>query len=242
MIRFVIADDEQHAIDRLKDLLSDYKQFKIVAEVNDGNKVLEKIVSLKPDVAILDINMPGISVFNTISSLQDPPLIIFQTAHSKYATDAFDINALDYLLKPVSRERFKQAVSKILGNLETFTPGNKNIEPLDKDPTEKISVKVNGMIKIIPVGDISKVCFEEGLSFIYTQKDHFISDRTLNYYEDKFKDMNFFRTNRANLVNLDYVTTIHKAFKGAYFIELQDGTRVELSRRKSQMLKKTLDF
>ena len=242
MIRFVIADDEQHAIDRLKDLLLDYKQFKIVAEVNDGNKVLEKIVSLKPDVAILDINMPGISVFNTISSLQDPPLIIFQTAHSKYATDAFNINALDYLLKPVSRERFKQAVLKIMGKLETFPPGNKNIGPPEKDPTEKISVKVNGMIKIIPVGDISKVCFEEGLSFIYTQKDHFISDKTLNYYEDKFKDMNFFRTNRANLVNLDYVTTIHKAFKGAYFIELQDGTRVELSRRKSQMLKKTLDF
>lgn len=242
MIKLVIADDEQHAIDRLKDLLSDFEQFKIVAEVNDGNKVLEKIVALKPEVAILDINMPGISVFNSISALQTPPIIIFQTAHSKYATDAFDINALDYLLKPVSRERFKQAVTKIMEKLKSTSKDNHQIEQPDKDPAGKISVKVNGMIKIIPVGDISKICFEEGLSFVYTQKDQFISDRTLNYYEEKFKDMSFFRTNRANLVNLDYVTTIHKAFKGAYYIELKDGTRVELSRRKAQILKKTLDF
>ncbi|MBT4290917.1 MAG: response regulator transcription factor [Deltaproteobacteria bacterium] len=242
MIKLIIADDEQHARERLKDLISDYEQFKIISEVDDGNKALEKMVSLKPDVAILDINMPGISVFNTISSLQAPPIIVFQTAHSKYAADAFDVEALDYLLKPVSRERFKQAVNKIMKKLSSATEDMKEHDITDKDSTTKITVRVNGTIKIIRVNDISKICFEEGLSFIYTNKDKFISDRTLNYYEEKLQEMKFFRSNRANLVNLEYVTTIHKAFKGAYYIELQDGTRIELSRRKAQILKKNLDF
>jgi len=186
--------------------------------------------------------MPGISVFNTISSLQAPPIIVFQTAHSKYAADAFDVEALDYLLKPVSRERFKQAVNKIMKKLSSATEDMKEHDITDKDSTTKITVRVNGTIKIIRVNDISKICFEEGLSFIYTNKDKFISDRTLNYYEEKLQEMKFFRSNRANLVNLEYVTTIHKAFKGAYYIELQDGTRIELSRRKAQILKKNLDF
>lgn len=242
MINILIADDEQPAIERLKDLIADFEQFNIIAEVNDGNKALEKIVSLKPHVAFLDINMPGISVFNTISSLQNPPIIVFQTAHSKYASEAFDINALDYLLKPISRERFKKAIVKIKEKLDTLTPTDKPTTLPVKDPAEKISVKVNGMIKIVSVCDITKICFEEGLGFIYTHQDQYVSDKSLNYYEEKLKGMNFFRTNRANLVNLDFVTTIHKSFKGAYFIELKDGTRIDLSRRKAQILKKTLDF
>ncbi len=113
MIKTLIADDEQHAIQRLKDLLSDYNEFQIIAEVNDGTKALEQIVALKPDVVFLDINMPGVSVFNTILSLQEPPLVVFQTAHSKYAADAFDINALDYLLKPIDLDELIRAVDKM---------------------------------------------------------------------------------------------------------------------------------
>ncbi len=242
MIKTLIADDEQHAIDRLKDLLADFEQFQIVTEANNGTEALEKIVSMKPDVAFLDINMPGISVFKTISSLQNPPIIIFQTAHSKYATDAFDINALDYMMKPVSKKRFAQAVSKIMEKLSSAETTVQTKAPAEKESSEKISVKVQGTIKIIPVNHIHKICFEEGLSFIYSDEGRFMSDRTLNYYEEKFNDSGFFRSNRANLVNLEFVTTIHKAFKGNYIIELRDGSRVDLSRRKALVLKKTLEF
>ncbi len=242
MIKTLIADDEEHAVSRLKDLLSDYNEFEIIAEARNGTEALEQIVSKKPDVAFLDINMPGVSVFTSISSLQDAPIIVFQTAHSKYATDAFDVNALDYLLKPVSRTRFSQAISKIIEKLSVSKTGSTPPEPVERESTEKISVKVHGAIKIIPVNTIQKICFEEGLSFIYCVDGRFLSDKTLNYYEEKFKELGFFRSNRANLVNLDHVTTIHKAFKGAYFIELKDGSKVELSRRKALTLKKTLDF
>jgi len=242
MIKTLIADDEKHAINRLKDLLSDHDQFEIIAEAASGTESLEKMVALKPDVVILDINMPGVSVFKTISSLQDPPIVIFQTAHSKYAADAFDINALDYLMKPVSRERFSQAISKVLDKIATTAKQIENSEIPESHQIEKISIRVQGAIKIIQVSDIHNICFEDGLCFIYTDEGRFITDRSLNYYEEKFSDNHFFRSNRANLVNLQFITTIHKAFKGAYLIELIDGSQVELSRRKALILKKTLDF
>ncbi|MCP4294357.1 MAG: response regulator transcription factor [Proteobacteria bacterium] len=242
MIKVIIADDEQHSLDRLRDLLADYDQLEIIAEVNDGTKALEKIVSLKPDVAFLDINMPGVSIFQTISSLVAPPLIIFQTAHSKYASDAFDIEALDYLLKPLGRERFGKAISKILEKLahsDVNSPvsGGMSVESIDK-----ITIKVQGAIKIVPVKEILKICFEEGLTFIYGTDGRFLADHTLNYYEERFQKSGFFRSNRANLINLEYINRIHKAFKGNYYLELKDGSQVELSRRKAQVLKKQLDF
>lgn len=254
MIKTLIADDESHAIERLRDLLSEFDDFEIVVESQDGTGALEQMVLLEPDVAFLDINMPGISVFKTISSLNNPPLVIFQTAHSKYAADAFDIDALDYLLKPVSRERFARAVSKIREKLGMDPPnkqpqkqehapeGKEPKETTESETTDKISVKVQGAIKIIPISDILKISFEEGLSFIYTKKDRFYSDQTLNYYEKKLEEKGFFRSNRGDLINLDYISTIHKAFKGNYYVELSDGSKVELSRRKAQALKKTLDF
>ena len=242
MIKTLIADDEPHAIDRLKDLLSEYDQFQIIAEASSGTEALEKIVAEKPDVAFLDINMPGVSVFQTLSSLQEPPIVIFQTAHSKYAADAFDIDALDYLMKPISKERFAHSISKIIGKISVAEPDRVEKKTVERDQSEKISVKFQDTIKIIQVSDILKVCFEEGLSFIYTKEGRFLSDRTLNYYEEKFAEIGFFRSNRANLVNLAYVTTIHKGFKGSCYIELKVGSRIEVSRRKALALKKTLDF
>jgi len=242
MITTLIADDEQHAIDRLKDLLSDHEQFRIVAEVNSGTIALEQMVTLKPQVAFLDINMPGISIFQTISSLQNPPLIIFQTAHSKYASDAFNIDALDYMVKPVSRERFAQAVGKIMAQIFSSETSKETITTAVPEGIGKITVKNGDSIKIIQIDHIQKICFEEGLSFIYTSEGRFLSDRSLNYYEEKFKDAGFFRSSRTNLVNLSQTTTIFKEFKGNYLMELKDGSRIEVSRRKALILKKTLDF
>lgn len=242
MIQILIADDEQHAIDRIKELLADYDQFQILALAHSGTEALEKIVDLKPDVAFLDINMPGVSVFQSIASLQAPPMVIFQTAHSKYAADAFDIDALDYIMKPISRERFTQTVAKIMGKISGSAAANRAAKPLEQEQRTKITVKLKEGIKIIEVNDIFKICFEEGLCFIYTEEGRFISDRSLNYYEEKFNDLGFFRASRANLVNLAFVATIHKGIKGSCFIELKEGAKLEVSRRKALILKKTLGF
>ncbi len=246
MIKTLIADDERHARERLKELLVAFEIFDITAEAASGNEALEKIIMHKPDVAFLDINMPGISVFNTLSSLSRPPIIIFQTAYSEYAAEAYDIDALDYIMKPFSRERLEKTVGKIQEKMyaqnqsSDFLTGK--VGESSGDKKEIIPIKVRDTIKIILVKDIQKICFEDGLSFIYTNEGRYMTDKYLNYYEKKLANSGFFRTNRANLVNLDYIESIHHMFKGRYLVELKDKSRVDLSRRKAVALKKQIDF
>ena len=246
MIKTLIADDERHARERLKELLVAFEIFDITAEAASGNEALEKIIMHKPDVAFLDINMPGISVFNTLSSLSRPPIIIFQTAYSEYAAEAYDIDALDYIMKPFSRERLEKTVGKIQEKMyaqnqsSDFLTGKVGESAGEKK--EIIPIKVRDTIKIILVKDIQKICFEDGLSFIYTNEGRYMTDKYLNYYEKKLVNSGFFRTNRANLVNLDYIESIHHMFKGRYLVELKDKSRVDLSRRKAVALKKQIDF
>lgn len=242
MITTLIADDENHALIRLRDLLSQYDQFEIVAEAKDGTGALEKIVTLKPQLVFLDIHMPGVNVFKTISALQHPPLVVFQTAYANYASDAFDINAVDYLMKPISKERFKLAVSKILEKLTLTQQRVSEKKSQDVEKKRKISIKAGEAIKIFNAKEIQKICFEDGLSFVYTRKGRFLADKSLNHYEEKLGRDGFFRTNRASLVNLNHIVGLHKTFKGGFYVELADGSTVQLSRRKATALKKIIDF
>ena len=239
MITVLIADDEKHARERLKDLLAAYDMFEIQGEAQNGDEVIKILFSEKIDVAFLDINMPGVSVFNTISSLKNPPIIIFQTAYSEYAVDAFGINALDYLLKPVSEDRFKTAVDKILVELKT---NNIQTAHEKKSQIKSFSVKSGSIIKIIPIEKIYHITFEDGFCFIYTEKERFLADNYLNYYEEELKDSDFFRTNRKDIINLDYISSIHPMFNGNYIIELKNKAQITLSRRRTRELKDIIKF
>jgi DNA-binding LytR/AlgR family response regulator len=242
MITAIIADDESPARERLREQLEKFEMFEIVAEARDGNEALQLIITHKPDVAFLDINMPGVSVFQSIPSLQNPPIIIFQTAYSEHAADAFDINALDYLLKPVRLERLEKAVTKILDkHAKNIQAESKTSEPQFK-PTDHITVTINGKTKIIPAKDIFRISFEDGFCLIHTINEKMMSDKYLNYYEEKLKGCNFFRTSRTDIINLTLITMIHKEFEGSYVIELQNGMKIDLSRRKAQQLKEIMDF
>mgnify|MGYP006286392181 CR=1 FL=1 len=242
MIKTIIADDEQHAIDRLKDLLADHQQFDIIAIARSGSEALEQIVAHQPDLAFLDINMPGVSIFQTLASLSDPPLVVFQTAYSSYATDAFDINAVDYLLKPISRERFRQTVERVMERLSPGDNASSNASPENTMPASRIPVKHQEAIKLIPVSEVQKICFEEGLTFIYTVERRYISDHSLNHFEQHYESQGLFRASRASMINLAFIKTIHRGFKGGFYVELSDGSTVELSRRKAQLLRKILGF
>ena len=245
MIRTLIADDENHARERLRELLSSFSIFEIIAEAHDGNEALEKIITLTPKVAFLDINMPGVSVFSSIEALQKKPIIIFQTAYSEYAADAFDIDALDYLLKPIRIDRLEKTVKKIQDKFTLDSIDKNRVDDLNQS-TQKIhdhiSIKINGIIKIIPTDDIVRISFENAYCFIYTVEGKFISDKYLNYYEEILKNKNFFRTCRNHIVNLKYISVIHAMYGGSYSIELKNSERVNLSRRKAHLLKKLIDF
>ncbi len=241
-IRTILVDDESHARERLKDLLERFDIFEIIGEASDGNEALGMLITHTPDVAFLDINMPGLSVFQSIPSLKNPPLIIFQTAYSEHAAEAFDIDALDYLLKPVRFERLEKTVDKIKEKLSTDSSKGSDIEEVHKDSTHKISVKINGRITLIEVADIERISFERGVSTIYTEAQKFISDKYLNYYEEKLESCGFFRTSRTDIVNLEAIVVIENPCQGVYALELKSGKRVDLSRRKAQLLRKIVDF
>jgi two-component system LytT family response regulator len=239
MITTLIADDESHARERLRELLDRFALFDIVAEAKDGNEALQLIITHKPEVAFLDINMPGMSVFQSIPSLQNPPTIIFQTAYSEHAANAYDINALDYLLKPIRFERLEKTVAKILEKRALAAPEKpKSAEK----PVEHVTVTISGKTKVIAADDIIRISFEDGFCFLYTNSEKVISDKYLNYYEEKLNGSHFFRTSRTDIINLNRIATIHKLFQGAYTIELQNGMQVEMSRRKAQDLRTIVDF
>jgi len=236
MIRVIIADDEEHARTRLGSMLGRYPEIDIVHEIADGDELVSVLESAAIDVAFLDINMPGTSVFKTISALSDPPFVVFQTAYSEYAVKAFGIDALDYLMKPVSRNRLDVCISKI----------KKALAIKDKDTAPRqltqISVKYGSIMKVIKVADIFAVRTEDGFSYIHTAEGRFMSDKSLNYFDEILADLGFFRVSRTAIVNLDYVKVLHPMFKGSYSLELVNGVKLPVSRRRMKNLRQLLKF
>jgi len=244
MITTLIADDESHARERLRVLLDRFGTFEVIAEALDGNEALHHIIAGKPQVAFLDINMPGISVFSSLPSLQDPPLIVFQTAYSEHAANAFDIDAVDYLLKPVRYERLEKAVTRIRSRLASRAVDQSASFGAPARPMEQVTITVGGQTRVIAAGDIIRVSFENGFCYLHTHDEKLISDKYLSHYEEKLcpQGGRFFRASRTDIINLDYVVLIKREFQGVFIIELKNGMQVDLSRRKAQQLRKVFDF
>jgi two-component system LytT family response regulator len=242
MITTIIADDESHARERLREMLGRSGRFDIVGEAKDGNEALQLIISHKPAVAFLDINMPGISVFQSIPSLQHPPLVVFQTAYSEHAANAFEIDAVDYLLKPVRFERLEKAVARVVERLALLSPQAPKSAVTQAKPADHVTVSVGGKTRVIPAREISRISLEEDFCYLHTATEKLISDKYLNYYEEKLQGSAFFRTSRTDIINLNHIAAIRRTDPGMYVIEMKNGTQVELSRRKAQQLREIVDF
>jgi two-component system, LytTR family, response regulator len=240
MITTIIADDETHARERLRELLDKFDLFTVIAEAKDGNEALKLIISHTPEVVFLDINMPGMSVFQTMPSLKNPPLIIFQTAYSEHAARAYDINALDYLLKPIRFERLEKAVAKILEKRGASDHPKSPDSPLG--PSNHVAITISGKTRIVAAEDIISISVEDGICCLYTAGEKMMSDKYLTYFEEKLKGGNFFRTGRTDMVNLHHIVMIEKEFQGTYTVVMQNGMKIDVSRRKAQQLKKIMDF
>lgn len=226
-VRVLIADDEKHARDRLKSLLSENSVFNVVCEVTSCNELVQKIEQHRPDVAFLDINMPGESVFKVIASVNIKPLIVFQTAYSDYGPDAFDINAADYLLKPISRERFYIAVDKIL-------------QKLAESNNETITVQSGEKLNILKISEIIRISFEDGFCFIYTDSQISYSDKSLSYFDEALNKYGFYRISRTDLINIKFIDKLVSHQNTNSFVELISGHTLNISRRRLNGLKKIL--
>jgi two-component system LytT family response regulator len=245
MSKVVIIDDEPLARSLVVEYLQQHSSIEIAAECNDGFQGVKAIMQHKPDLIFLDIQMPKINGFEMLELLDSTPSVIFTTAFDEYAIKAFEANAIDYLLKPFSKERFDLAIQK-WNEKKNTTSSNKNIQALlentTKQPDEKsrIVVKNGSDIRIVPMADVMYIEAYDDYVKIFTKDTYFLKKKTMNYYEQVLDSSQFFRTHRSFIINLQELTKIEPLEKNTYVVLLKNGKRIPLSRTGYSKLKETL--
>ncbi len=246
MIKVIIIDDEPMAREIIREYLEDGK-VEILGEYGDGFSGLKGINECKPDLVFLDIQMPKLTGFEMLELLEDPPVIIFATAYDEYAIKAFEENAVDYLLKPFSRERFDQAVEKAFLRLsrKSQDEGLANLRATHVPAGEKlrrIVIRDRGEIHIIPVEDVSYLEAQDDYVMIYTGNRRFLKQKTMKFFEENLDEMQFLRVHRSYIVKLDRVDRIEPYEKAAGVVIMKDGNKVPVSRSGLSRIKNVLDL
>lgn len=239
MITVVIVDDEPLARSIILKYLSEKEDYLVVGEANDGFEALKIIQQVKPDLIFLDIQMPKINGFELLELLPEIPSVIFTTAFDEYAIKAFDVNAIDYLLKPFSEDRFNAALAK----LSAQQAPNKIISPLEYLPHEeqnRIVVKDGSEIKIIPVSSVQYIEAYDDYVKIFTEKGYTLKKQTMNYFENALSKQQFIRIHRSYILNINELTKIESFEKNSYLAILKSGARIPISRNSYSDLKNRL--
>jgi len=221
MTRVLIVDDELPARERLRRLLGGLEDVEIAGEANDGPSAIEQIRRLQPDVVLLDIEMPGCRGTEVAASLPEPrPHIIFCTAYDQFAVEAFELRAIDYLLKPVSRARLAEALQRVPRTFGRLPP------------TQRFLARSGERYLVIPTAGITAFLSEDGLTKLCTADREYWMDPTLNELEERLDTAQFFRVSRAAIIRLDDVKEVAPMPGGAGEVALKSGRRLEVSRRR----------
>ena len=238
-LRALIVDDEQPARERLRRLLDEVSDVEIAGEAEDGEAAMEAITRLEPDVVFLDIQMPGCTGMELAASLPSPrPHIIFCTAFDQYAVDAFELSAVDYLLKPVNRARLAQALERVRGGLKSDEAIEK--ATLAAAPPSRFLARRGASYRVIPGRDVLCFVSENGLTKLCATDQHYWMSPTLNDLEARLDARQFFRISRAAIVNLDSVRELSPTAGGHGELTLKDGSKHEVSRRRFKELTERL--
>lgn len=234
-----IIDDERLARQELREMLANYKQVNILAEFDNSEEAIEAINAQKPDLIFLDIHMPGKDGFALLQSLNYVPNVIFVTAYDEYALKAFEVSALDYLVKPVEQARLKAAIEKIELLLEA-NPSNSNNDLLDEN--DQVFVKDGEKCWFVQLKDIRLFESEGNYVRVYFENYKPLILKSLNNLSERLNEKNFFRASRKHIVNLKWIDKIENWFNGGLMVTLKDGTKVEVSRRQSAKFKEMLSL
>lgn len=247
-LRALIVDDEAPARERLRKLLAGNDMIELIGEAADGIKAVELIEGKDPDLVLLDIQMPGLDGFEVVKMLENPPCIIFVTAYDQYAIQAFEVNALDYLLKPFTKIRLERAIERAYEELSKRTTFSAKIDALFKtlkgQPRylERIAVRAKGKIFVIDVTDIDWVSAEKGPILIHLGDESYRTNYTLEELEKRLNPNTFFRSHRSVIINLTKIEEIIPWFSGSYRIRLTSGAKVELSRAQAKKLRQIINW
>ena len=242
-MKVIIIDDEPLARSLVKEYLNDFAELELIQECGDGFEGLKAINQLKPDLVFLDIQMPKINGFELLELIENPPTIIFTTAFEEYAIKAFEAHAIDYLLKPFSRERFKKAIQKYLNQKNNFIT---NTAPLldtiatNTGQQNRIVLKENGRIKIIPTQQVHYLESADDYVKIHTVDGVYLKNKTMQYFETHLSEQDFVRIHRSYLVKIQLINRLELLEKESYLAMLSTGQKLPVSKAGYAKLKTVL--
>jgi len=246
--RVIIIEDEAPARELLRHMLRDNEKVTIVAECSDGFCGLKEIKEQKPDLIFLDIQMPKLTGFEMMEVLDERPEVIFTTAYDQYAIRAFELNAVDYLLKPFSKERLNDALAKAIDRIGKNEKQDKAIDnliisrPEEEGPLTRIVIRKGSGIKIVPLTAVSYIAAEDDYVMIYYNEGKALKQQTMKYYEEKLPSSTFLRVHRSFIINLEKITRLEPYSKDNYVAVLNSGEKIPVSRAGYKVLREKLNF
>lgn len=254
-IRVLIVDDEYPAREEIRYQLTRYDDVEVVGEAASVSEAIALISAVEYDLVFLDINFPvrnGIDLGREIREMECDPFIIYVTAHQEYALQAFKVQALDYILKPIDPKEFDKAINRVKrmmqikaqGGVPAAEEGGEEQGEYKGQWITKISAEVNGKIHLVDLDDIFYAFVDNNIVYIKRGSDTLMTKYTLSSLEDKLDKLSFFRVSRSHLVNLNKIKQILPFFKGSCYLIMSDKeeSEVPVSRRQAKELKKIFDF
>lgn len=240
-MRAMIVDDEAPARSELRFLLEETGRVESITEASSAREAVEKLMEAKAKVIFLDISMPktsGMQLAEALHKLKNPPAIVFVTAYSEYALEAFGVDAVDYLMKPVESDRLELALDKV----EARAPKAEPAAPQSHSSVERIPVVKSGRKVLVPIDQIRYIEAKDDYSCIYTDNDRFLSTISLAKLEEKLAPHGFFRVHRGYIVNLEFVEDVEVISSGILQLGINgiEGKKISVSRRRVVALKRAL--
>jgi len=246
-LRAIIVEDEKPARELVKAFLKNHENIELVCECDNGFDGVKAINEMKPDLVFLDIQMPKLTGFEMIELLDEVPDVIFTTAFDQYAIKAFELSAVDYLMKPFSKKRFSEAIEKVYQRISQNKEKPKiqefaNQVKEETEEIERIFVKTGSRIDVVPVDEIVHIESEDDYVEIFTPKGKFLKKETMNYLEKVMPKDTFVRVHRSSIINLNHIQKIEKYGKDSSMVILKDGSRVNVSKSRIKDLRNQLGF
>lgn len=250
VLRILLVDDERLARDRLRGFLRGLEGVEIVGEASNGPEAVKLIEEQRPDLVFLDIQMPGMDGFGVLRALSHKPEVVFSTAYDSYAIQAFDVQAADYLLKPISRSRLAEAVRRVRGRRENGAPVPdvqeivRSLQQRERRYVLQLPVHRGRQILILPIEDIFWFEVEYRLVYAHTASERYMTSFTLKDLEERLDAEVFFRAHKSRLVNLNQVKAIVPWFGGRFKLVMRNASNseVELSRAQARVLRRRMHW
>jgi len=239
ILKILVADDEQPARKKVISFLKEFNKSFLILEADNGKDTVDSIKNEKPDLILLDIQMPGYDGFAVIENIgtEKMPPVVFITAYDQYAINAFEVNAIDYLLKPFDKERFFKSMNRALTAINTQKKSQESLKLLmneikkEKTFLERVMVNIGTKYFFVNVNDIIYISAEEKYIELHTDKGKYLLRETMNNVENSFNPQKFVRIHRSFIVNIEQIKEMQPWSHGDYIVILKNGEKLNMSRR-----------